>query len=211
MYTLWLINTIIPLFIQYFNGIRAFIDLRLNWSMASSSSIPSSANVTLPTFPQSNLKKLTDSNTYLAWLTQVLLVLRSHGLMGIVDWSERALLDFFVMIKTKLPWILNTLFGLRRINSFLVGWISHFSEKVLATVYGLNTSKQVWTALATRFASQSRARIANFKESQNLRQGSKNCMEYLQSAKSWADQLAAVGKPIEDDDLISYINLQQWS
>jgi hypothetical protein len=56
--------------------------------MASSSSIPSSANVTLPTFPQSNLTKLTDSSTYLAWLTQVLLVLRSHDLMGIVDGSE---------------------------------------------------------------------------------------------------------------------------
>lgn len=29
--------------------------------------------------------------------------------------------------------------------------------------------------------------------------------EYLQSDKLWADQLVAVGKPPEDDDLISYI------
>ena len=31
------------------------------------------------------------------------------------------------------------------------------SEKVLATVYGLNTSYQAWIALATKFASKSKS------------------------------------------------------
>jgi hypothetical protein len=35
------------------------------------------------------------------------------------------------------------------------------SEKVLATIYGLNTSYQAWTALATKFASKSKSRISN--------------------------------------------------
>jgi hypothetical protein len=40
---------------------------------------------------------------------------------------------------------------------------------------------------------------------QTLWQGSKSCSEYLKNAKSWANQLAAIGKPIDDEDLISYI------
>jgi hypothetical protein len=38
-----------------------------------------------------------------------------------------------------------------------------------------------------------------------LQQGSKTCTQFLTQAKSWVDQLRAVGKPVDDDDLISYI------
>lgn len=75
----------------------------------------------------------------------------------------------------------------------------------MSTVYGLDTSKQVWTALANRFASQSHSRIAHLKRQlQNLTQGSKTCSEHLQTAKSLANQLVVVGKPLPKDDLISY-------
>jgi len=40
---------------------------------------------------------------------------------------------------------------------------------------------------------------------QSLQQGNKTCTEYLNQAKSWADELSAVGKPVEDDDLISLV------
>lgn len=40
---------------------------------------------------------------------------------------------------------------------------------------------------------------------QSLQQGSKLCTDYLQQAKLWADQLAVVGKSVEDDDLISFV------
>jgi hypothetical protein len=60
--------------------------------------------------------------------------------------------------------------------------------------------------MANRFASQSQSSVVNLKRQlQNLHQGSKNCTKYLQSSKSWADKLAAVGKPIEDDELITFI------
>jgi hypothetical protein len=38
-----------------------------------------------------------------------------------------------------------------------------------------------------------------------LQQGSQSCFEYLNSAKQWDDQLSTVGKPVEDDDLISFV------
>jgi hypothetical protein len=40
---------------------------------------------------------------------------------------------------------------------------------------------------------------------QNLQQGPKSCSDYLQDAKNCTDQLAAVGKPIGDDDFISFV------
>ena len=77
---------------------------------------------------------------------------------------------------------------------------------MLSTVYGLNTSRQVWTTLANRFASQSRTHVSHIKQQlQNLCQGSKSCLEYMQLAKSWSDQLVVIGKPLDDEDLISVI------
>lgn len=77
---------------------------------------------------------------------------------------------------------------------------------MLSTVYGLNTSKKVWAALAKRFANQSQSHISTIKQQlQNPHQGSKSCSNYLQSAKSLANQLAVIGKQLDDEDLISSI------
>jgi hypothetical protein len=40
---------------------------------------------------------------------------------------------------------------------------------------------------------------------QSLQQGNKTYTEYLNQAKAWADELSAVGKPVDDDNLISLI------
>lgn len=86
-------------------------------------------------------------------------------------------------------------------------WINFtLSEDVLFTVYGLDTLRQVWTVLANCFTSQSHPRIAHLnKQLQSLTQGSMTCSEYLQIAKSLADQLTAIGKPLLEDDLIYFI------
>lgn len=43
------------------------------------------------------------------------------------------------------------------------------------------------------------------KQLQCLSQGSKSCSKYLQEAKSLANQLAAIRKPTDDEELISFI------
>ncbi|KAF5443926.1 hypothetical protein F2P56_036442, partial [Juglans regia] len=84
--------------------------------------------------------------------------------------------------------------------------LSSISHNLVAFVYGLNTFKQVWTALKMRFFSQSRSRIAYMKRQlQTITQGSRNCSAYLEKANSIVDQLATLGKPIDDQDLISYL------
>lgn len=92
-------------------------------------------------------------------------------------------------------------------DQYLLSWINmSLSPFVLSTAYGLHTSRQVWSALSTRFASQSKSQVSHLKRQlQWLQQGSKSCTEYLRLVKSIADQLDAVGKPADDEDLISFI------
>lgn len=73
-------------------------------------------------------------------------------------------------------------------------------------MYGLNTSRQVWTALSTRYASPSRSRVNHLRRQlQTTRQDSRTCSDFIHYSKSISDQLALVGKPVSDEELISYI------
>lgn len=66
--------------------------------------------------------------------------------------------------------------------------LSSIYPNLVASVYSLNISKQVWTALKTRFSSQSRSRIAHMKRQlQTITKGSRSCSIYLENAKSIAD------------------------
>jgi len=68
------------------------------------------------------------------------------------------------------------------------------------------TARQVWSALANRYVSPSRSRINQLRRQlQMLGQGTKGCAEFVGTAKILADQLAIIGKPVGDDDIISYI------
>uniref|UniRef100_A0A6N2LUG9 Retrotransposon gag domain-containing protein n=1 Tax=Salix viminalis TaxID=40686 RepID=A0A6N2LUG9_SALVM len=83
---------------------------------------------------------------------------------------------------------------------------STISEKVLSMIYGLKTARQAWVALAQRFASPSISNVNQLKRQlQGLQQGGLNCSDFIEHAKALADQLAAVGKPVDEADLISLI------
>ena len=80
------------------------------------------------------------------------------------------------------------------------------SDRMLFSLYGLNTAKQASTTLATRYASQLNARITYLKHQlQTLNQGFKSCSKFLRKTKSCVDLLALAGQPVEEEDLISYV------
>ncbi|KAJ0098197.1 hypothetical protein Patl1_28420 [Pistacia atlantica] len=145
---------------------------------------------------------------YLNWTTRFIPVLRSHDLLSIVDGSEVCPSQYLVDSDGKVTSDINPAYLVwQKKDQFILAWLNAtLSEKVLSTVYGLTTSKQVWNTLSTRFASRSRFKISHLKRQlQTLQQGTKNCSDYLLTTKNWADQLSATGKPIENDDLISYV------
>jgi hypothetical protein len=173
-------------------------------SSSSSTPAPTSA-FTLPNLTHFPSIKLEGPN-YLAWTTQLSPILKTHDLMGIVDGSEPCPPQFLLNDEGKES--LNPAYSIwQKKDQYVLSWINvHLSDPVLSTIYGLQTSQQVWTSLATKFISSTRSHVSHLKRQlQTLKQGSKTCSEYLKNAKTWSYQLAAIGKPIDDEDLISYI------
>jgi hypothetical protein len=174
--------------------------------MAASSSNNPATTLTNSSPPNLAFHEKLEGPNYLSWITQFGPILCSQDSMGIVDGTEPCPPQFLLDAENKeTP---NPAFAIwQRKDQTILSWINiTLSKKVLSTIYGLETSKQVWTALANQFANQSKSRVANLKTKlQSLHQGSKNCSDYIQSAKECADQLAAVGKPVPDEDLIIYL------
>jgi hypothetical protein len=70
----------------------------------------------------------------------------------------------------------------------------------------MNIARQVWQHLSKQFAPNSRSQITTLKcQLQTIAQGNQAYADYLVIAKSYANQLAAVGKNVDDEDLISYM------
>jgi hypothetical protein len=133
-------------------------------------------------------------------------ILRGNELQGLVDGTDQCPRQFIINennVQTTNP----AYVAWQKKDQLLLSWIiSSLAPTLVSSMYGVNTSHQAWTSLAAKYASQSKSRISHLKRQlQNLQQGSKTCTEYLNMAKQWADQLSAAGKPVEDDDLISYV------
>jgi (p)ppGpp synthase/HD superfamily hydrolase len=92
-------------------------------------------------------------------------------------------------------------------DQFVLSWLNaSLSEKVKSTTFGVTSAKEVWDSLSSRFASHSKTRISHLqRQLQSLHQGSKSCTDYLETAKQFSVQLAAVGQPVTDDALIGYV------
>jgi hypothetical protein len=168
----------------------------------------SSSAVSAPSFVVPNITSLVTTKLegpdYMSWTTQFVPALSTHDLLGIVDGSEVCPSKYAIDVEGKLTSTLNPDFLVwQKKDQFVLAWLNAtHSEKVLSMVYGLNTSQQVWAHLAKRFTPISHTRIFNLRRQlQTISQGSKSCTDYLLTAKN----LAAIGKGVEDEDLISYV------
>ena len=76
----------------------------------------------------------------------------------------------------------------------------------MTQLVGLNTTSEIWSALETLFAAASKARIMQLRlQIQTSKKGGSSMMEYLLKVKSIADNLAAIGEPVSEQDQILYL------
>jgi hypothetical protein len=153
--------------------------------MAPSTS--SSVVFNAPNISHLSNRMLDNSTSYLTWTSQFLPTLRSNDLLGIVDGTEPCPPKSLVDPASKEDPQVNPDFVLWvKKDQWCLSWFNTcLSESILSSVYGLETSRQVWSYLASRFAYQSRSRIAHLKRQlQSLQQGTSTCSEFLQLAKS---------------------------
>ena len=79
-------------------------------------------------------------------------------------------------------------------------------KEILTQVTSLNTSAKVWVAITNMFSTQSRVRVTNLRiVLTNSQKGSMTTVAYFTKMKKLADDLASAGKPLEDEELVSYL------
>lgn len=84
--------------------------------------------------------------------------------------------------------------------------ISSLSREVLLQVSSFTTSAGIWKALLQSFASQSRARVIQLRSAiEHTRKEDLTAAAYYTKMVSIADELAAAGKPLDEDDVVSHI------
>jgi hypothetical protein len=158
----------------------------------------------MPNVTQLGSIKLEGPN-YLGWVAQLQPILCGYDLQGLLYGSEpcppqliaNATGDAQIPNLAYVSW-------LRRDQQLLNLIICSLAPSLVPSMYGLKTSRLAGSNLATWFAATSRSRISHLKRQlQGLQQGNKTCSEYLNQAKTWADELSAISEPVDDDDLIS--------
>ena len=74
---------------------------------------------------------------------------------------------------------------------------------MIPLVSSAKTSKEAWDQLAKRYTNKSHTRIVYLKDKlSSMTQGSKPVAEFLHGIKALADELAIIGAPQEDVDLL---------
>jgi hypothetical protein len=84
--------------------------------------------------------------------------------------------------------------------------VTSLSREVLTGVGSNSMTAGMWTAITKLFASQSRSRVLHL---HNLlvatRKGDLSIAAYFSSMRGFADEMMAAEKPLDDDDIVSYI------
>ena len=84
--------------------------------------------------------------------------------------------------------------------------LSSLSREVLTQVATFTKATEVWEAIENLFASQSRARIINIRMAlSSTKKGTRTIAEYVGKMKSLADDMSSARKPLDDEELGSYI------
>ncbi|KAG6738677.1 hypothetical protein POTOM_058299 [Populus tomentosa] len=131
----------------------------------------------------------------------------NYGLIGIVDGSEPSPPQFSSDEHKAQGTRSSANVILQYKDQTVLGWIiSSLSATVVSTIYGLETSRLAWQAHGARFVAPSTSQISLIKRKlQSLQQGSMSCQQFLDEVKSFADELSAVGKPVDDSNLLLYV------
>jgi hypothetical protein len=80
------------------------------------------------------------------------------------------------------------------------------SEDTFSQVADATTAAELWAAIQTLQASQSRARIMSTRMAlATATKGSSTVAEFFTKMKGLADEMASAGKKLDDDEVVSYI------
>jgi len=82
---------------------------------------------------------------------------------------------------------------------------SALSKEVMVQVAAAKTAAQAWKMIQDAFASRTRARVMNVRLALLTTKESMTITEFYTKMTALGDELAAAGKPLDDEEMISYI------
>jgi hypothetical protein len=174
--------------------------------MAASSS--SATPMTYLTVPSSFPHKLMQTN-YLVWKLAILPIIKSQDLYGYIDGSIKSppqtitSIEDTVKIVSQNPDWLQWHMRDQLVLSIL---ISSLTADIIVHVVKCLTARELWLTLENMFNSKARARsLAIHLQLHTLKKGSMSITEYFQKFTKLVDTLAAISKPLDEDDITSFL------
>ena len=190
--------------------------------MASAISSPSSP---IPNISTLVYVKLSESN-YLPWESQVKPFLIGQNFWHFVDGTHHCLPHFITtttyatspnafadsdsstvvpLVTTSIP-NLNYLVWYQTDQTLVSMLHATLTKSILSLIDGLSTSREIWEHLHEKNSQQSLANSTHTRfQLMSLQKGTKTILEYLGLAKHLVDQLASIGQPVQNDDLVTYV------
>lgn len=151
----------------------------------------------------------------LLWKTQIMGLVESQDMLGLIDdtcsMPEQFLPASSAEGASRASQSVNPEYvAWRRSDRLLWGWITGtLSEEILGMVVGLDTATEVWKTLEDSFArdSQERKFYLSQKLHMNRNKGTSSINDYICSFKEICDELAAIGKPVNDrNKVFAFLN-----
>lgn len=166
-----------------------------------------------PTFSPSSFAslitvRLTRTN-FLLWKAQVVPNLVSANIFGYLDGTKvappRQIAEGTREAARLVP---NPAYEIwRQIDQGLLGaLLSSMTEEVLGQMTRVTTAAQAWAALGNMFAAENKAAVRQLRNRlQQTKKRDMTCAEFFHKMTGFADQMATVGHPLSDDEVIDYI------
>jgi hypothetical protein len=167
--------------------------------MASSSNTPMN-----PFLGQATSEKLTKGNHAL-WKAQILAVVRGARLEDHLTGATKAPAQKITQGDKEID---NPLYGQWiAIDQQVLGYLLlNMSRDALLQVATSKTAAEAWAFLEATFSSIKKARAVNTRIAlSTTRKGDITISEYVGKMRALADEMASAGKPLDDEDIISYI------
>jgi hypothetical protein len=146
------------------------------------------------------------------WRAQVMPAIRGAMLTGMIDGTDAAPSQFIPkenLDKDKDPiMVLNPEYvtWLARDQKVLSYLVNSLSKEILMHVLRLEHVADVWKAVEEMFASQSSSKIMNLRIAlANTKKNNMSLSAFFTKMQGYADEMAAAGKPLPEDELVSFL------
>jgi hypothetical protein len=151
--------------------------------------------------------RLTKSN-YLLWHAQLVPFLRSAKLMGYLDGTLPAPAQLIASsTATGAAQVANPAYirWYDQDQQLLSGLLSSMTEDVLWDVVAATSSKEVWDSLQKKFSSTRARTVQICVELATTKKRDSTAADYYRKITGLANELAAAGAPLQDDEVLSYL------